>query len=148
MRVIKLSPNDKHMLTRENVDWFFQSHLKEREPVGQFFITKGRISKNGIQPGETLVFTYLGDIVYIARSASIRLETAGSHANKYPFFFCVDVDSIKATSGKLFELEKMLRNEGLLNRNLVKSQGWPILEETDISKDRIHAIIQQFIVNN
>lgn len=84
MRIIKLSPSDISMKTREKVDRFFHKHLKEREPKGQFFLTKGRISKNGIKPGESLVFTYLGEIVYLARCASTRIDTEGNHTYQYP----------------------------------------------------------------
>jgi hypothetical protein len=144
MRVIKLSPND----TREKVDWYFQTHLRERVPVGQFLLTKGRISKNGIQPGESLVFTYLGEIVYVAQSMSARMETVGDKAYQYPYHFCVDIDSIRAASGKLSALEDVLRSEGILNRNLVKSQGWPIVKETDTTKGIIQDIIKKFTVDN
>jgi hypothetical protein len=147
MRVIKLSPNDVEMQTRENVDLYFQTLLKERIPAGQFFLTKGRISKNGIKPGESLVFTYLGEIVYLARSASTRMETEGSHAYQYPYYFCIDVDSINSAHGKLSALEDALRLGGLIDRNLVKSQGWPIVKETDISINKINVILKQLTVN-
>jgi hypothetical protein len=148
MRIIKLSPDDIEMKTREMVDSFFLTRLHEKDPKGQFLLTKGRIAEDGIQPGEYLVFTYLGDLVYVARSASRREETEGPNARQYPHYFCVDVDSIKAASGRLAAFEDALRSRGLLDRNLVKSQGWPIVPETDQSRDAIWQIVTQFITED
>lgn len=91
MRIIKLNPDDIEMKTREMVDSFFLTRLHEKDPKGQFLLTKGRIAEDGIQPGEYLVFTYLGDLVYVARSASRREATEGPNARQYPHYFCVEL---------------------------------------------------------
>ena len=146
MRVIKLSPDDTDMKTREKVDWFFLTHLHERRPEGQFFFPKGRIAEDGIQPGEWLIFTYLGSIVYIARSASNRLESKGNNAHLFPFYFCIDTNSIRQAKGSLSALEDILRRKEILDCNLVKSQGWPIVDEAGTSRDIINDILTRFAV--
>lgn len=150
MRVIKLSPNDPDMKTRKKVDQFFLTELPKQERKGRFFFPKGRIAKNGIQPGEWLIFTYLGNIVYTARSASHRLENKGIDAQQYqyPFYFCIDTSSISSAQGSLSGLEEALRSKGLLNRNLVKSQGWPIIAETDKSRELIYHVVTHFDIED
>lgn len=146
MRVIKLSPDDIDMKSKEEVDWFFLKHLNERRPVGQFLFPKGRIAKGGIRIGECLVFTYLGEIVYIARSASNRKKIEGNDAHKYSFYFCIDTSSIRPAKGSLLALENALRSKNVLDHNLVKSQGWPIVPETVTSSHIIYNVITYFIV--
>jgi hypothetical protein len=86
MRIIKLSPTDPDMINRQIVDSYFNEKLQKRKPTGQFLLTKGRISKKGISPGELLVFSYNGDIVYLAESVSERLTTGAEARNT--IYFC------------------------------------------------------------
>lgn len=145
MRIIKLSPSDKDMKTRDMVDCFFYKHLAERDPVGQFLVTNGRIAKDGIHPGETLVFTYLGDIVFTSRASTVRLETSGHDALKYPYYFCVDMGSVKAGYGRLSKLEKMLKDAGVIPsyKTIARSQGWPFVDEDGFQK-QVTGILEKF----
>ena len=131
MRIIKLSPNDPDMMTREKVTTFFREKLKRRTPSGQFFLTQGRIAEKGITPGERLLFTYNGECVYQARAASGRTKTEGSESSQYPFYFCVDEQSIVDAVGSLQDFENGLKQRGLLDKNLVRSQGWPKIDDTN-----------------
>lgn len=114
------------MKTLEMADSYFTKKLHDRPLKGQFLLTKGRISKKGISPGELLVFSYNGDIVYLAESESERLTTTGAEASKYPFYFCVDIKTIIKGKGNLQQLE----NEIKANKNIVKSQGWPTIKDS------------------
>ena len=131
MRIIKLSPNDEDMINRTMVDSFFTDKLLNRKPSGQFLLTKGRISAKGISPGEMLVFSYNGEIVYLARSRSERLNTSGSKADRYPFYFCVDIETIVKGKGNLEDLEKKIK----ATKHIVKSQGWPTVKDTPELKE-------------
>ena len=130
MRIIKLSPNDHDMITRDMVSVFFQEKLAKRHPVGQFFLTSGRMSENGIAPGERLLFTYLGECIYQARAATGRMKNEEENSDIYPFYFCLDMETFANASGSLQELEDNLKNAKLLSKNLVRSQGWPTINDT------------------
>jgi len=145
MRVIKLSPDDVDMTTPEKVAWYFEEHLAERDPCGQFLLTKGRIREDGIAPADLLVFSYLGDIVYIAHAASERMDTEGRDADKYPHFFCVDVDTIRKAAGRLSELEDALREAGLCDINLARTQGWPNIDESGARRQQLERILETFM---
>lgn len=131
MRVIKLSPNDPDMMTREMVTTFFRGKLGSRIPLGQFFLTQGRIAENGITPGERLLFTYNGECVYQARAASGRTKTEGAESNQYPFYFCIKMESLVNAAGQLQEFENKLKDLGFLDKNLVHSQGWPTVNDAN-----------------
>lgn len=140
MRIIKLSPNDVDMYSREMVDHYFQFRLNRVRPVGQFLLTKRRIAENGISPGEMLIFSYRGEIVYLALAASSRMDTEGQEALNYPYYFCVDVDTIVPGRGTLNDLEEALAAEGLLKKNIVRSRGWPIIEEENDTLSKLKRI--------
>ncbi len=131
MRIIKLSQNDPDMATLEMVNAFFEKKLKEpkRQPIGKFRLTKGRFSQDGIGSGERLLFTYLGDCIYQARSASGRIENEDEYQERYPHFFCIDMDSVVETEYKLQELERELTERGFLTKKLVGTQSWPSVDD-------------------
>jgi hypothetical protein len=127
MRIIKLSPNDPDMINREMVNFYFNDKLRMLLPLGQFLLTEGRISKNGISPGEMLVFSYLGEIVYLAISQTKRIRNTGNEFLQYPYYFCIDTETIVKGKGTLQGLE----NEIKPKKNFVKSQGWPTIKDSD-----------------
>ena len=139
MRVIKLSPNDPAMLTRDMVIVFFQETLGKRKPSGQFFLTKGRIAQNGISLGERLLFTYQGECIYQARAASGRTANEAANKDRYPFYFCVNVETIVDATGSLQDVEAKL---SLAGKNLVKTQGWPIINDAHAeTQDKINRVL-------
>ncbi|MGK0236360.1 MAG: putative restriction endonuclease [Psychroserpens sp.] len=142
MRIIKLSALDDMMKSIEAVHDFFTKELISRR--GKFFVTLGRIAPDGINVGETLIFTYEKEIVYIAKANSSRLESGSKDT---PFYFEVDVNTIKKGYGSLSELELQLKGSKVISseRNLVKSQGWPTF---DTSKKRliVDKIVDGFLV--
>lgn len=133
MRIIKLSSDDNDMQNSEQVEYFFESKLKEREPQGQFLLTKGRIAENGIFSGETLVFSYQGDLKYIALAKTGRMATSGQKKSDYPYFICIDVDTIVRAKGTLADLQTETGD----SKNIVKTQGWPFFEESSGLQERI-----------
>lgn len=134
MRIIKLSPKDPDMRNRGMVDAYFNEVLDRRTPQGQFLITRGRISESGIAPNERIVFTYNGDILYQARASSCRESNSNkAESKKYPHYFCIDLKTIKEGLRSLRDLENELKILGLIpqEKNLVKTQAWPIVKEVD-----------------
>ena len=129
MRIIKLSQSDPDMATAEMVDAFFGKKLKERKPKGKFRLTKGRFSEDGIITGDRLLFTYLGDCIYQARSASGRVVNEDEYRDRYPHYFCIDMDSLVKTEYKLQELEDELTERNFLTKKLVGTQAWPSVDD-------------------
>jgi hypothetical protein len=58
MRIIKLSPRDIDFPDRVGVDTYFEVTLPNRNPIGQFLLTQGRIAEYGIEAGELIIFSY------------------------------------------------------------------------------------------
>ena len=133
MRIIKLSPNDPDMITRDMMSAFFLEKLARRHPAGQFFLTSGRMSEHGIAPGERLLFTYQGECVYQARAATGRMKNEEENSDLYPFYFCLDLATLANASESLQELEDNLKDAKLLSKNLVRSQGWPTINDAPAS---------------
>jgi hypothetical protein len=134
MRIIKLSDHDKEFPDRASVDTYFANTLPNRNPVGQFFLTSGRIAHGGIAPGEPLIFSYKTEIVYAARAASGRLPNSQNNNNLYPFYFVVDMATISVAQGMLSDVEHALAAAGI-NRNIVRTQGWPIIHDLQIAQN-------------
>ena len=62
-----------------------ESEFRTRhDTFGIFRFTKGRISSDGINPDETLLFSYEGEIVYVAKAASGPLPTTGPESAEFP----------------------------------------------------------------
>ncbi len=144
MRIIKLSKNDVDFANRVQVDVFFEITLKNKTLEGRFELTNSRIAKNGIAPKEKLVFTYKGEIVYLAEAASKRLPNNGDQSDIYPYCFYVDMKSVRPGQGSLASLEAKLKEKGLIQKNIVKSQGWPIVPEDNIQAGAIESILSLF----
>jgi hypothetical protein len=145
MRIIKLSQKDPDMKNKDAVKHFFQAKLFERDPQGKFLLTKGRISKNGLKSGELLIFSYKNEIVYLGLAKNGRQQNKGINSYDYPFYFCVDVNSIKLGTGHLNELEYELDQIGLLEKNIEQSQGWPIVPESPGTKNKIKMVWNKFV---
>ena len=149
MRIIKLSSKDDDMKTPEMVKDFFRKKLPHRPVPGQFFFKKNLIAEGGLFPGEGLLFTYESQCVYEARSTTGRLNNEDHSDSDYPFYFCVDVDSIAALSGTLKAFEQKLIQIGLHNgKNIAASQAWLRIEETEAFRSHIDSILNEFRQEN
>lgn len=134
------------MRNRAMVDSYFHQVLQERTPSGQFLLTRGRIAEDGIQPDERIIFTYLGEVVYQARSLTGRLKNSDeTESERYPHYFCVNIDSIQEGTKSLHDLENELKDTNLIStdQNLVKSQGWPIIKESD--EPALSRVLERFL---
>jgi len=145
MRIIKLSQEDPDMKNKNAIHYFFEKELFTRIPKGKFFLTKGRISKNGLTPRELLIFSYKNEILYLGLAKTERKVNEGVNSYDYPFYFCVDVDSIKPGRGHLRDLEYELDQIGLLEKNIQRSQGWPIVAEANKTKNQLKLVWKKFV---
>jgi len=77
VRLIKLSIGE--FPTGEDVNRYFrspESELRSRTPRGTFVFPKGWIAKDGLNPGDTVLFSYRADVIYVGRARSGRQPNA------------------------------------------------------------------------
>ena len=129
MRIIKLSQKDIDFPDRHSVDTYFEVKLPNRNPVGQFLLTKGRIKKDGIDAGEPIIFTYQGRVTHIAKASSGRLENSGDDRGTYPFYFLVDISTIAPAQGTLPDIQSELEAMEI-QKNIVRTRGWPRIQDS------------------
>src|SRR5438874_2374672 len=91
MRIVKLSTGE--FPNASNVRQFFLEDLPKRNPKGKFRITPGRIAQLG--DGERLIFTHKARVVFTGLASSNVLESSDDQRQKYPFYFTVDLPSLK-----------------------------------------------------
>lgn len=131
MRIIKLSAKDCEFPDRPSVDVYFTENLPTREPVGKFLITHGRIRSDGIRLNEIVIFSYKSELTHTAKAASGRLRNTDENNAQYPWYFLVDVDTIRSQKGKLCDIEEGLLQRGM-KRNLVQTRGWPTIRDHEV----------------
>ncbi len=132
MRIIKLSKDDEEMQNRDMVRKYFEVSLPKKYG-GKFLFKKGWIAEGELSAGEKVVFTYNGDLVYLGVAASERQDYTGElgwSPHDYPYYFLVDTNQLYCGWGSLADFESKLSENGLLEKNIVRSQGWPHLQDS------------------
>jgi len=129
VRIIKLSSMDIDFPDRPSVDEYFNVKLHNRNPVGQFLFTQGRIAEGGISTNEPIIFSYKKEITHIAKAASGRIVNTGEDAGIYPFYFIVDISTICLAQGNLADVEDALVSAEIY-KNIVHTQGWPLIPDS------------------
>ncbi len=124
MRIIKLSPTDDEMHTREDVLAFFQQKLRDPERDGKFGLSPAKGRMAGIRAGTLLLFTYQTECMFLARAATGIIHDDDP---EYPAYFQVDPSSIERVGSSLQHFEDALKKAKLRDKNLVKSRAWPQL---------------------
>jgi len=142
LRLIKLS---KELTpSRAEVVYYFEdpdSEFRTRhETFGIFMFTKGRISSDGISSGETLLFSYEGEIVYVAKAASGPLPTTGPESDEFPYYLQVDLPSLKRASIPLTDLQNAIAAKTGENLQLL-GQGWTRLPDDDAVENVISILV-------
>lgn len=118
-----------------------ESEFRTRhDTFGIFMFTKGRISSDGINPGETLLFSYEGEIVYVAKAASGPLPTTGPESAEFPYYLQVDLPSIKRASISLNELQNVITAKTGESIQLL-GQGWTRLPDDKAVEDVINSLV-------
>lgn len=129
MRVVKLSSDEFPNL--ESARSFFQSALPVRSPRGKFCVTDARISpKGGLAPGDYLVFTHKSRIVFTARSGSRLLPNRGEFRDTHPWYFVVELDTLREADIGVGEFESKMIRVGLPPKTIGATQGWSRLPGT------------------
>lgn len=130
MRLIKLSV--KEFKDLKSVHSYFQdvgSEFRNRGKHGFFCFPKGWIAEDGLEPDETILFSYKGQVVYVAKTLSGRMPWFGPESADYPNYFQVDLASLMHVSFTVQALETMLTEQAGLSKSITASQGWPRLPD-------------------
>lgn len=143
MRLIKMS---KELTpSRTEVVSYFEDQKSEfrtrDEAYGIFMFTKGRISPDGISSGETLLFSYEGEVVYVAKAASGPLPTTGHESTEFPHYLQVDLPSLKRASIPLTELQNAITAKTGESIQLL-GQGWTRLPDEEAIEDVINSLVK------
>ena len=102
--------------------------------------TKGRISSDGISSGETLLFSYEGEIVYVAKAASGPLPATGPESAEFPYYLQVDLPSLKRASIPLTDLQNAITAKTGESVQLL-GQGWTRLPDDEAVENVINSLV-------
>jgi hypothetical protein len=127
MRLVKLSPADADFTNEEALHNYFIGNGKLRAgiPAGVFPFKKGHIKENELAPGETILFSYLSKLRYVAKAKTGRTVNEYPHRSpkEYHYCFLVDLGSMRKADVSLQEVERRLRAQAGLQKSL-QGQGW------------------------
>ncbi len=127
MRIIKLGTGEFSNL--EEVENYFENVLPYRNPPGKFLIPSPLIGKSGLNEGEELLFAFQGTIYFSALAASERMDNQDRRTKRdYPFYFLIDLHSLKRLRISLSEIENILAQNDI-TMSIVKSRSWPMIED-------------------
>lgn len=133
MRFIKLSPK-MNFNTADDVIEFFEKTLP-CENKGRFRFTAGRIRADGLVAGETLVFSHLGRVYYLAHAVTGRRNNDDEFSSELPFYFEVDLDSIHRVDISLHEIELRAAAATGEAKHLAHTQGWPRVKNAEYEEE-------------
>ena len=155
VRIVKMTEHE--FKDAPAIHKFFKDDLPKRKDAGRFRMlstsdkAKPKIGKNGLREGEKLIFTFKNEILWIGEADSGRCpnikDEKGVDLKKYPFYFDVKMDSLI----ELIEPKQLIAFENELRviypnlKNLVKSHGWPIIEENEKTKKLWDSLIKNSI---
>ena len=129
MRVVKLSNNDPSFPNLDDVRDFFLEKIHQRKPPGKFRVPANKIKHDKFSSGEMLVFTYQARVVFTAMAKSELLHNDDSEYQKYPYYFVIDLATLRETNEDLYKIERQVNEETGQSINLVRSQGWIYLDD-------------------
>ncbi|HYV37563.1 MAG TPA: HNH endonuclease [Gemmataceae bacterium] len=130
MRIVKLTNAEARFTTLDGVRRFFLEEMPSRTPPGKFRVTPGRIAKDGLEPGEPIVFTFQARVVFTARAASGLLSNDDEESEKYPTCFLVDLSTLCEANEDFHDVERRYNQAASASVILVESQGWNSLPDS------------------
>ena len=142
MRVIKLNIA-KEFPTFEKLKHYFEYDLPSRNPPGKFLLPKGWIAEDGLQPGERILFSYRCYIRFVAYSVSGRMKNYNQDQIRYPYFFVINLPA-RRVNFSLQSLEDRLKREKGNVKCIVRTQGWPKISDTKITKSIVESLINEY----
>jgi hypothetical protein len=123
MRIIKLSPADSDMKTRDDCVTYFTETIHHGYNYGKFGLTEAKSRMQGITRGVSLLFCYETELMFIARASG------DIHFTSDWAYIPLKMGTLRPVSGSLRDLEQELTVRKLIDKNLVHAQQWPILSD-------------------
>lgn len=132
MRVVKLGPEE--FPDENKLLGYFEQELPRRNPQG-LFLFKDRIAKDGLEPGETVLFCHETKLRFVAEAATGRMDNTHLRQGEYSHCFVIKLPPRRANV-PLAEVERRLRAEAGLKKSL-QGQAWTRIPD---SKEAEHVI--------
>jgi hypothetical protein len=122
MRLIKLST--QHFANEKQLDGYFKRELNGKRR----FYFNTQIREDGIMPGETVLFSLRGRLLYVAKATVGRTRDPERKKGKYQNYIVIGTP-IRKLDVSLEEFERKLETKANLKISL-KGQGWNIIEDS------------------
>lgn len=127
MKVIKLSPVDEDMRSRDDVISYFTKTLAKPSRLGRFGLTEAKSRMKGVANGTLILFSYQTECMFMGRAAGGIVHTSNPHS---PGYIPIDMSSLRPVGGSLRDFEHALHEQGLTDLKLVQTRNWPELPDT------------------
>jgi hypothetical protein len=137
MRLVKLS-TDEFANERDVLD-YFDRELPSRTPPGLFRFRR-QIAEDGLEPRETILFSYRGHLRFVAQAETGRMDNVHMPHPDYPNCFVINMQALRRANVPLAELEERLRAEAGLDLSL-RGQGWTRIPDSDRAAQVIEALL-------
>jgi hypothetical protein len=126
----------KQFPDEDKLQIYFDNTLPKKEK-GKFFFGN-QIAAPGLDPGETILFSYQKKLRYVAKAETGRRENKDRGEGYYSNFIVIKMP-VRKVNVSLEEVERKLRAEAGLQKSLLH-QGW-----TDIQDKRAEKVIEDML---
>ena len=141
MRLVKLSTQEFEDLNKVNE--YFQNVLPQRTPPGKFMIPKGWIAEDRLSEGELVLFSFNSRVVRVAQAASGRRANDDPEFADYPYYFLVDLDTLREVEFSVEDLERSMQNECGVTKSIAVAHGWVLLPDTPAATQVVERLSNQ-----
>ena len=69
------------------------------------------------------------------------MGNSDEYKNNYPYFFVIDLNTVRQTNFSLQKLEDRLWHETDEQKCIVRTQGWPRIRDTNITESVVDSLI-------
>jgi hypothetical protein len=127
MRLVKLSTEE--FLDDNALHTYFAEELPRRNPPG-LFLFGNQIAADGLEPGETVLFSYRNALRYVAKVETGRMDNVYMRQADYRHCFIINLRFLRPTVVPLQELEGQLCNKAGLQKSLI-GRGWTKIPDSE-----------------
>jgi hypothetical protein len=136
MRLVKLGTRE--FPNQSDPQAFFAQELPSRKPPGLFPCKQ--IGKNGLQPDETVLFTYRCRLRFVAKAKTGRKNNIYVRQADYPHCFEIDMKSLRRADVPLEEVEHQFRSQSGFQKSR-RAQAWTRISGSDQAKQIIDTLL-------
>ena len=136
MRLVKLSINE--FSTERELQAFFAQKLPARIPPSLFPCGR-QIGEKGLQPDETVLFTYKCRLRFVAKTKTGRMKNTYVRMD-YPNCFVIDMKSLRQADVPLEEVEREFRTQLGFKKSL-RTQSWTRIPDSTQAEQIIDRLV-------